>query len=60
MICLLIFYVFGYYGRLERYETYYVVFAIWIFQIIFSNVWLRYFTYGPFEWLWRRLTYGKQ
>ncbi|MFN5648302.1 MAG: DUF418 domain-containing protein [Sphingobacteriales bacterium] len=37
-----------------------MVFAIWIFQIIFSNVWLRYFTYGPFEWLWRRLTYGKQ
>jgi uncharacterized protein len=60
MICLLIFYVFGYYGKLERHETYYVVFAIWIFQIIFSNVWLRYFTYGPFEWLWRRLTYGKQ
>ena len=60
IICLLIFYVFGNYGKLERHETYYVVFAIWIFQIIFSNVWLRYFTYGPFEWLWRRLTYGKQ
>lgn len=60
IICLLIFYVFGYYGKLERYETYYVVLSIWIFQIIFSNIWLNYFTYGPFEWLWRKLTYGRQ
>ncbi|HEU4575769.1 MAG TPA: DUF418 domain-containing protein [Chitinophagaceae bacterium] len=56
-----IFYGFGFglYGKLERYELYYVVLAIWIFQIIFSNVWMKYFKYGPVEWIWRSLTYLK-
>jgi uncharacterized protein len=41
--------------------VYYTVFGIlvFIFQIIFSTLWLRYFNYGPFEWLWRSGTYGK-
>lgn len=49
----------GYYGQLERYELYYVVFSIWIFQLITSPIWLKYFHFGPFEWIWRSLTYGK-
>ncbi len=49
----------GYYGKLERYQLYEVVAVIWIFQIIFSHIWLRYFLFGPFEWLWRSLTYKK-
>lgn len=32
--------------------------AIIAFQIPFSAIWLRYFRYGPVEWIWRRLTYG--
>lgn len=32
------------------------VFAV---QIVLSCYWLRWFQYGPFEWLWRSLTYGK-
>lgn len=32
---------------------------IFIFQVIISNIWLRYFKYGPLEWIWRVLTYGK-
>jgi uncharacterized protein len=51
---------FGYYGQLERYELYYVVFSIWVFQLITSPIWLKYFLFGPFEWLWRSLTYGKK
>jgi uncharacterized protein len=31
--------------------------VIFVLQIIFSKVWFRYFSYGPFEWLWRALTY---
>jgi uncharacterized protein len=31
--------------------------VIFIFQIIFAKVWFRYFTQGPFEWIWRNLTY---
>ncbi len=52
-----IFYGMGWFGQLQRYEIYYVVVGVWIFQIIFSHIWLRYFLFGPFEWLWRSLTY---
>lgn len=50
---------FGHYGSLQRYELYYVVLVVWAFQIVFSHVWLRFFRFGPFEWLWRSLTYWK-
>jgi uncharacterized protein len=49
----------GYYARLSFVELYYVVAAVWLFQLIFSAVWLRYFRFGPLEWLWRSLTYWK-
>lgn len=60
IICMIIFtgVGFGLFGKLQRYELYYVVFGIWIFQLIASPIWLTYFQYGPAEWLWRRLTYG--
>ena len=28
-------------------------------EVAWSNLWLRHFAYGPAEWLWRALTYGK-
>ncbi len=58
-ICLVLFILMGQYGQFERYQLYYVVFAIWGFQLIFSPLWLRYFKFGPVEWLWRSLTYVK-
>lgn len=33
--------------------------AVWAFQVTFSLLWLKYFNFGPFEWIWRSLTYGK-
>ena len=33
--------------------------GVFIFQILFSRVWLTYFRFGPLEWIWRMLTYGK-
>jgi len=33
------------------------VIMVFIMQVIFSHLWLRYFRYGPMEWLWRALTY---
>jgi uncharacterized protein len=51
---------FGLFGQLQRHQLYLIVFAIWIFQIIFSAVWLKFFLFGPFEWLWRSLTYWKK
>ncbi len=62
IICTLIFYGYGmgYYDRIRFYQLYFIVAGIWIFQIIFSVLWLRYFRFGPFEWIWRSLTYGKR
>ncbi|OZV68071.1 DUF418 domain-containing protein [Winogradskyella aurantia] len=60
IITSIVFIGFGLYGQLERYELYYVVFSIWIFQLITSPIWLKYFQFGPFEWVWRSLTYGKK
>lgn len=60
IITSIIFFGFGLFSKLQRYELYYVVGSIWIFQIIFSHIWLRYFRLGPLEWLWRSLTYWKK
>lgn len=61
IICNFIFlgYGFSMYGKLQRYELYYIVVSIWIFQLIISPIWLKYFRFGPLEWLWRSLTYWK-
>ncbi|MDE7421892.1 MAG: DUF418 domain-containing protein [Muribaculaceae bacterium] len=34
-----------------------IVLCVFTFQICFSALWLRYFRFGPLEWLWRCLTY---
>lgn len=59
IIANIIFIGFAQYGQLQRYELYYIVLAIWVFQVVSSTIWLKYFAFGPFEWLWRSLTYRK-
>lgn len=41
--------------------VYYTIFGVLVFicQIIISTIWLRFFQYGPVEWLWRSATYKK-
>lgn len=41
--------------------VYYTIFGVLVFigQIIISTAWLKYFNYGPVEWLWRSATYKK-
>lgn len=41
--------------------VYYTIFGALVFigQVIISTVWLKYFHYGPVEWLWRSATYKK-
>ncbi|MGB3008590.1 MAG: DUF418 domain-containing protein [Chitinophagaceae bacterium] len=51
---------FGMLGKLQRYEIYFVVAAVWIIEIIWSHIWLRYYRFGPLEWCWRSLTYWKK
>lgn len=50
---------FGYIGEVG--PVYYTIFGVLVFigQIVLSHVWLRYFNYGPVEYLWRSATYKK-
>jgi uncharacterized protein len=36
-----------------------IAFGVFIFQILFCCLWLKYFRFGPLEWVWRMLTYKK-
>ena len=50
----------GLFGRVSRVEQAGVVVAIWVVQIVLSVLWLRFFRFGPLEWLWRTVTYGER
>ena len=47
----------GYFGQISRTGQFGIVLAIWTLQIIISPIWLKYFRFGPLEWLWRSLVY---
>jgi uncharacterized protein len=36
-----------------------IALLIFAWQVLFSTVWLRFFRFGPMEWIWRQMTYGK-
>jgi uncharacterized protein len=61
LICTTIFngHGFGLFGEIPRYGQILLVFGIWIIQLIISPIWLSYFRFGPLEWFWRSLTYGR-
>jgi hypothetical protein len=62
-ITMKVIYVWGpwhWYGYVEYYKVYYSVAGMWLFNMAFSSIWLRYFEFGPVEWLWRSLTYWKR
>jgi len=50
---------FGLYMTFTIAELFGTMLAIWVAQILFSAWWLARFRFGPFEWIWRSLTYGK-
>jgi len=47
----------GWFGSLERTGQVGVVAAIWALQLTISPIWLRYFKFGPLEWVWRSGVY---
>lgn len=49
----------GLFARLGRAELLLIVLGIWSVQLLWSEPWLRYFRFGPMEWLWRSLTYER-
>jgi uncharacterized protein len=62
VICVLIFYGYGFgqFGRFGARTATLIALAIFLFQILMSAFWLKYFSYGPMEWIWRRLSYRQR
>ncbi|HMG93253.1 MAG TPA: DUF418 domain-containing protein [Chryseolinea sp.] len=61
LLCIVIFYGigFGLMGTLGPIAWTVFALIMFAFQIIYSTIWLQYFQFGPLEWVWRSLTYGK-
>ncbi|MGE7694626.1 DUF418 domain-containing protein [Lysinibacillus sp. NPDC094177] len=38
-------------------QSLWICIGIYIFQLLFSKIWLNFFKFGPLEWLWRMGTY---
>ncbi|MEQ1921417.1 MAG: DUF418 domain-containing protein [Pyrinomonadaceae bacterium] len=62
VICVLIFYGYGFglFGKFGALTATAIAFGIFLLQIVTSTLWLKYFAYGPMEWIWRQLTYRKR
>jgi uncharacterized protein len=61
-ISLFIFYGWGlgYYGSVGALSATLLALMIFTAQIVLSTIWLKYFAYGPMEWIWRQLTYKRR
>jgi uncharacterized protein len=61
IVCTTLFYGYGggLFGRVGATGGLLIAIALYVLQIPFSVWWLRRFPYGPMEWLWRTLTYGR-
>jgi uncharacterized protein len=62
IICTLIFYSYGLglSGQVGAFVGLVISATIWLAQLGVSVVWLKRFRFGPLEWAWRSLTYGKR
>jgi uncharacterized protein len=47
----------GYIGKLSNTVSFGLAILLIILQILISKWWMKRFYYGPFEWLWRSLTF---
>ncbi len=61
IICTTLFYSYGFglYGKVSFVQGVLLTLVIYVVQLIWSNYWLKYFRFGPFEWVWRSLTYRR-
>lgn len=62
LICVFIFYGYGFgqFGQIGAASATLIALTIFLIQILLSTLWLKYFAYGPLEWIWRQLTYRKR
>ncbi|MDZ4203191.1 MAG: DUF418 domain-containing protein [Bacteroidales bacterium] len=61
IICSTLFLSYGFemFGKLNTLQGILLAVLIFLLQIPVSHLWLKHFNYGPFEWVWRCLTYMK-
>ena len=61
LLCTTLFYGYGLgrFGTFDRTQQLYVVLVIWAIQLAIFPLWLLAFRFGPIEWLWRSITYGR-
>jgi uncharacterized protein len=61
ILCTLFFYHYttGLYGRIGPAIGLVPTVVLYYAQVVFSNWWLQRYRFGPMEWLWRGMTYGK-
>jgi uncharacterized protein len=52
-------YAIGLFNEYSLWQIELMAVLIYVLQVFFAKVWLTYFSFGPLEWLWRCLTYGK-
>jgi uncharacterized protein len=62
LVCTTLFYGhgLGLYGHVPRWGQLLVVLGTWVIVVAFARMWLARFRFGPLEWLWRSLTYGRR
>ena len=58
--CIFYGYGFGLFGRIGSAAAAGIGLAIYCVQVQLSRFWLQHFRFGPFEWLWRSLAYGRR
>ena len=51
---------FGLFGQIDRSFQMLIVSIVCILQYLTSEKWLSSYKFGPLEWVWRSLTYGKK
>jgi len=61
VLCTLFFYHYttGLYGRIGPAMGFIPTLVLYGAQVVISNWWLARYRFGPMEWLWRGMTYGK-
>jgi len=62
LICTTIFYSYGFglFGTVGPAARFALTVLIFLGQVAFSAWWTNRFQFGPMEWIWRTLTYGKR
>lgn len=50
-------YGFGMFGSYPPWQLLILAALVFCIQVVISRIWLKYFTFGPLEWIWRKGTY---